>query len=338
LVTGLVILLASVLAQAEQDAVATLNGEPIAREQVEARAALKLYRLRWEIYDTLKTEADALVDERLLVEEAEKRHMSVDDLLRAEVDDKVQLPTDEQVDEYIKQGKIATEPSAELKGRVKLYLSERTKIQRKLDYLQELRTKADYQFLLKPPEQPRAQVSVDDDPLRGNPEAPITIIHFASFSCEHCAESAQKIQRLTEEFPGLARWVHRDFINMFDERGLRAAEAGETAHAAGKFWEFHDRIYSLGGDFELEDLGKILEEIGVSAADYVSAHDDARYILEIKHDIEDGVQAGVTSVPVIFINGQYVSGTFPYEMLRKTMEEEARHLKQSAEQADGQAP
>ncbi|GAB4339039.1 MAG: thioredoxin domain-containing protein [Candidatus Abyssubacteria bacterium] len=304
--------------------VATLNGQPIDREEVERRDPTKLYRLRWEIYDTLKTEAEKLADDLLLADEAKRRGMTVDELLEAEVDAKAKPPSDQEIAAYIKEQGIPAEKGDEMYGRVAAYLTDRGKIQRRLDFLEELRKKADYQFLLEPPERPRVQIDVNDDPARGNPDAPVTIIHFASFSCEICAESARRIERLMNEYPGQIRWVHRDFINIFDERGLRAAEAGETAHASGKFWEFHDHIYTLNGEFEQDALGDILEKVGVESSQYEQAHKDAVFINEIRNDIQDGAKAGVTSVPVLFVNGRYFSGTFPYEQLKAMVEEELR--------------
>jgi protein-disulfide isomerase len=308
-------------ARADEQIIAIINGHPIPAEQVETRAATKIYRLRWEIYDTLKTEAQALVDEHLLAEEAKRRELTVDELLHQEVDAKSRKATDADVEAYIKEHEMK-EATEEIRGRIMAYLTDRDRIQRKLDFMEELRKKADYQFLMQPPERLRAQVSVDDDPMRGNPDAPITIIHFASFSCEQCAESARKIQRLAEEFPGAIRWVHRDFFNMFDEAGLVAAEAGETAHAQGKFWEFHDHVYALSGDFAKEDIPRLLSEVGVDTSQFEEIHKKATYIIEIKKDIEDGVEAGVTGVPAIFINGRFISGTFPYERLKEMVEEE----------------
>ena len=311
----------------EQGTIARIDGRPITIEDVEQRVATKLYRLRWEIYNTIRTEAQTLADERLLVEEAKRRGTTVEELLQAEVNGKTSPPTDEEVDAHMRGHGVTNTPGDDARNHIAAYLAERAAIQRKLDFLDELRKKADYQFLLEPPERPRARVDIDGDPMRGNAEAPITIIHFAGFSCEHCAGSAGKIRRLLEEFPGIVRWVHRDFLNLFDERGLRAAEAGETAHAHGKFWKFHDYIYSLSGEFEQDDLGRILEEVGVDASEYEQAHTKALYIIEIKQDIEDGVQAGVTGVPAIFINGRYISGTFAFERLKSAVEEELRVLK-----------
>ncbi len=308
-------------AWADQQTIAELNGEPISSDQVESRAATKLYRLRWEIYETLKTEAQALVDERLLEEEAKKRGLSTEELLRQEVDEKSVPATDADIDAYIKEHNVK-ETGEEARNRLRTYLTDRARIQRKLDFQEALRKKANYKFFIEEPERPRMQVSVEGCPARGAADAPVTIIEFSSFSCEHCADSSRKVQRLTEEFPGTIRLVHRDFLNMFDERGLSAAEAGRTAAAQGKFWEFHDYIYSLSGDFKDEDLPKILSTVGVDPAPYEQAHEQASYIMGIKHDIEDGVDAGVTSVPALFINGRYISGTFPYERLRQMVAEE----------------
>lgn len=304
------------------DAIATLNGEPISREQVEERAATKLYRLRWEIYNTLKTESEALVNDLLLKQEAERKGMTVDELLDVEVDRKAPVPDSDAVDNYIKEKNVTSRSGEDMHARIAAYLTDRARIQRKLDFLAELRKKASFEFLLDPPARARANVSVDDDPMRGNPDAPITIIHFASFTCAICAESAAKIQKLTEEFPGMIRWVHRDFLNLFDERGLAAASAGETAHASGKFWAFHDHIYSFEGNFEKDEIGSMLEQVGVDPELFEQAEKDATYLMEIRHDIEDGVNAGVTGVPAIFVNGRMISGTFSYEQLKRVVEEE----------------
>jgi protein-disulfide isomerase len=326
-----------VSAEPDADPIATLNGEPITQAEVEARTAAKLYRLRWEIYDTLSTEAKALADERLLAEEAERRGMTVDEMLRVEVERNTQPPTDEEVSAFIEENDVPSATAEDTRSRIRVYLADRAAIQRKLDFLNELRAKATYQFLLYPPERPQVPVSVDDDPMQGAPNAPVTIIHFASFACDHCAESSRNIQRLFDEFPGAIRWVHRDFLNLFDERGLRAAEAGETAHAQGWFWEFHDAIYALSGDFDADDLDGILERAGVGPSAYERAHATARYIQEIRHDIEDGARAGVTGVPAIFINGRFISGTFSYDRLKEMVEEELQVQGSQAKQ-DASAP
>jgi len=313
------------IARADQQPVATLNGKPINEAQVESRAATKIYRLRWEIYNTLKTESQALVDELLLEEEASKRNLTPEELLQQEADSKAKKPTEADVDAYMKEQNIEVadeDMMAEMRGRVSLYLTERERIQRRLDFQEQLRQQADYRFLLEPPESPRQQVSTDDDPARGPADAPVTIIHFASFSCEHCAESAGKIRKLTEEFPGAIRWVHRDFFNIFDELGLLSAEAGEMAHANGKFWEFHDQIYTHSGEYSQDDVKRLLAELGMDVAEFDQLHKQASFIMEIKHDIEEGANAGVSSVPAIFVNGRYISGMFDYEKLKQMVAEE----------------
>ena len=325
-------------AVAESEAIATLDGTTIDREQVEQRVASKLYRLNWEIYDTLKSESEELANEMLLAEEAKRRNMTVDELLRVEVDDKCHPSTDEEIDRYIQENDAAKIAGGDIRARISRYLTEHAKIQRRLDFLKELREKSSFEFLLMPPERPRIQISVEGDPMRGNPDAPVTIVHFASFTCDICAESAHKIQKLTEEFPGLIRWVHRDFINLFDEHGLAYAEAGETARANGKFWEFHDYVYSLADDAEEGEIGKVFSHIGIDVSNYEQAHTNATYLMEIKRDIEDGVTAGVSSVPVIFINGRYVSGTFPYETLRGMVEEELQSIRSVSGKKAGTSP
>jgi len=39
-------------------------------------------------------------------------------------------------------------------------------------------------------------------------------------------------------------------------------------------------------------------------------------LLRVREDIGHGIRIGVQAAPVIFVNGIYASGTFPYEELR----------------------
>ncbi len=90
-------------------------------------------------------------------------------------------------------------------------------------------------------------VSEDDDPMLGDPGAPVTIIEFSDFQCPFCqkfhSETFPQIKK-TYIDTGKVRFVYRDFPLSFHPGAQPAAEAAECAHAQGKFWEMHEALFS----------------------------------------------------------------------------------------------
>ena len=307
---------------AKGEVIATLNGEPIYLSEIEENAAFQVYRLRGSIHELLKKEAEGLANRKLLAAEAKKRGISVEALLKKEIDEKVPPLEEKKVDEYIAQHPELTGKGPEGRNRVRTYLSQQALIQRKLDFYASLRGRADFQFLLHPPERPRIQVKTDGRPWRGSPEAPVTLVHFASYSCPLCPESAEKIRRILADFPGKVKWVHRNLFTIQDEKALLAAEVGEAAFEQGRFWEFHERMFSFKGKFEGQKITQTADDIGLNKKDFAEGPKKGRYLLKVKEDLGYAARIGVQGAPVIFVNGLYFSGTFSYEELKGLVQKE----------------
>ena len=315
----------------EEEVIATLNGQPITLSEAEEKVAFRVYRLRGNIYHILKREVQRIVDEKLLAAEAARRQLSVDELLQKEVDDKPLPLAETEVDRYLEEHPSDAGISDQKRNRVRTYLSQKARIRRKLEFISMLRENANVEYLLQPPQRPRTTISIQGQPWRGNPEAPVTLIHFASFNRELCVESVRMIRRLMDEYPGKIKWVHRNFFTINDEKALSAAQAGEMAFSRGKFWEFHDALYAREGLFELEDINRISADLGLKTADEKLDSEQSRLLLSVKKDLNTASRIGVTTVPVIFINGLYFSPTFPYTRLKSLMVSELNRNAVSSE-------
>ncbi|MGD9262204.1 MAG: thioredoxin domain-containing protein [Desulfobacterales bacterium] len=322
-ITQLVVMGIAGVAESQEDGViATLNGKPITLEEAQERVAFQIYRLRGNIYFLLKREIEQLVDQKLLAAEAARRGMSVDVLLRKEVDDKVPALSEKEVDDYLADHPEDAGKNPQSRNRIRIYLSQKARSQRKLDFMASLREKADFKFLLEPPQRPRTTIGINDEPWRGNPDAPVVFVHFASFTGELSFNSVQMIKRAMAEYPGKIKWIHRNFFRINDEKALSAAQMGEFAHEQKKFWDFHDRIFEFNGHFKLDDISKVAQDLGLNHQNYQNEQKAGRLLLKVKDDIRSAKRAGVTTVPIIFVNGLYFSPTFSYEEFRAMVNKE----------------
>ena len=92
------------------------------------------------------------------------------------------------------------------------------------------------------------KVSVDDDPFKGNQNAPVTIVEFSDFQCPFCKKSFdQTEQQLLTEYvdSGKAKFVYRDLpLESLHPNARSAALAAECADEQGTFWDFHDKLFN----------------------------------------------------------------------------------------------
>jgi protein-disulfide isomerase len=116
--------------------------------------------------------------------------------------------------------------------------------------------------------------------------------------------------------------VHRHFLNTPDEVGLFAAQLSVVAHETGRFWEFHDRLFALEGQLREEQILHLAQAAGLDAGLSQAVRQEPGTLARVKHDIDVGLKVGVGREPVVFVNGRYFSGTFPYEKLRDIVVEE----------------
>jgi protein-disulfide isomerase len=77
-------------------------------------------------------------------------------------------------------------------------------------------------------------------------EAPVTVIEYSDFQCPFCGKFFRETeQTLIDSYikEGKIRFVHRDFAFLGNE-SMVAAVAARCAGDQGKFWEYHDYLYS----------------------------------------------------------------------------------------------
>lgn len=173
----------------------------------------------------------------------------------------------------------------------------------------------------------KVDVSVDDDPMLGNPKAKVTLVEFSDFQCPFCrAFWSGAFQQIKTEYidTGKVRFVYRDFALSFHAGAIPAAEGAQCANEQGKFWEMHDKIFegqekqgSGTIQFGKEDVRKWAGQVqGLDMDNWNECFNSGKYQAEIDADFQDGSKYGVSGTPTIFINGIPVVGAQPFEVFK----------------------
>lgn len=284
--------------------VATIGGQPLRAGFLNERLKPIIYKMRLDAYELTKKQTDQMVDNLLLLEEAERRHIGPEEIIRTEITDRVLTPTEAEVARFYSENKarIAGDLNS-IRNQVVSYLQGENQQRLEKELSAHLRKDADIRWLFSEPPQPVQNVSADDDPAQGDVNAPITIIEFTDFQCPACAAMHPVLEEVLKSYRGKVRFVVRDFPLSQHENARKAAEAANAANAQGKFFEYVALLFKRQKALDVPSLKKYASELGLNRARFDAALDRGLYAAEVQHDIEDGEIYGIGSTPTIFING-----------------------------------
>ena len=304
--------------------VATVAGQPVKADSIIERLKPIIYKMRLDAYELAKQRADRLVDDTLLLDEARRRQIGPEEIIRAEISDKVRNPTEEEVAKFYSENKARiTGDLNSVHNQLVSYLQEESRRRLENELSARLRKGANIRWLITEPVQPIQNISVDDDPSRGDVNAPVTIVEFTDFQCPACAAMHPVLDEVLKSYGNKVRFVVRDFPLNQHEFARKAAEAANAANAQGKFFEYIAILFKNQKALDVPSLKKYASEIGLDRARFDAALDHSTYAAEVKKDIEDGEMYGVGSTPTIFINGVQLR-TLSEEGLREAIDRAAK--------------
>jgi protein-disulfide isomerase len=186
-------------------------------------------------------------------------------------------------------------------------------------FFSELSQKHQIQFYLKPP---RYGISIEESPVRGPLDAPVTFIEVTDFECPFCSRVQPVLQRLREKYQNQVRFSFKHFPLPMHGRAKEAHLSALCAEEQGKFWEYRDRLFRYQNDLSLMALVAHANQLGLDIKSFQSCLDEKRYVSRIAEDLEEMIRLGVSGTPTFFINGQRISGAQPYSVFERVIEQE----------------
>jgi len=171
-------------------------------------------------------------------------------------------------------------------------------------------------------------VSLDDDPFKGNANAPVTVVEFSDFQCPFCSRFyTQTLPLLEKNYidTGKIKFVYRDLpLDSIHPNARPAHIAAECADEQGKFWEYHDILFDKQVKWQRlssSDLQSTLilyaTDLELQSASFETCLKSQKIADEVNKDSLDAARYGVTGTPAFFIGNEKdgfikLSGAQPY--------------------------
>src|SRR5437868_2542366 len=165
------------------------------------------------------------------------------------------------------------------------------------------------------------KVAIGSSPVKGDPEAKVTIVEFSDFQCPYCGRAIPVLKQVESRYGKDVRVVFKHNPLPMHPDAPYAARAAIAAGKQGKFWQMHDKLFEANlaatqNGLKPEAIDAMARDLGL---DIDRFHRDAE-AQDAKDQVEaDQAQAralGATGTPYFYVNGQRIAGAQQFEQFK----------------------
>lgn len=172
----------------------------------------------------------------------------------------------------------------------------------------------------------------DNFPMRGNPDALVTIIEFSDFQCPFCSRAESTIDELLKLYPDEIRVFFAQHPLAFHKEAEPASRAAYAAWKQDKYWAMHKALFenqkSLSDDFYLEQA----QELGLDIDKFKRDKESDKAGDYIKKTMEAASTYNIKGTPSFLINGVLFVGAQPIDKFKEIIDSEYKRAKKLAKQ------
>jgi hypothetical protein len=173
------------------------------------------------------------------------------------------------------------------------------------------------------------EIDAQRDHIRGDAEAPVTLVEYGDFECSYCGGAEQVIRELLSIGGDDVRYVWRHLpLNDVHPNAQLAAEASEAAADQGRFWDMYDTLMAHQGALTLEHLAGYGTQLGLDVERYLEQIRRRVHVGRIEEDVASADESGVSGTPTFFINGRRHYGVYDIDSLSEAVYAAKRRARQ----------
>lgn len=170
---------------------------------------------------------------------------------------------------------------------------------------------------------PQSIYSIDHRPIRGNPEAKVTVVNYDDLECPYCARMHEELFPATlDHYKGLVRFIYKDYplVEIHPWAMHAAVNANCLADQNGDaYWQFVDYAHTHGQEIEgnrsdvkqafnaLDEQARVIgkkNNLNDSKLNECLAKQDESVV---RASMREGEKLGIDGTPQLFVDGERVA-------------------------------
>jgi protein-disulfide isomerase len=170
---------------------------------------------------------------------------------------------------------------------------------------------------------PESIYSVANRPMRGNPDAKVTVVNYDDLECPYCARMHEELFPATlDHYKGLVRFVYKDYPLVEIHPWAMHASVNANCLAvqsSDAYWKFVDYAHSHGQEIDanhqdvkqsFQVLDKAARDIGAQAKVNTGKLDECLAKQDesaVRASMKEGERLGIEGTPQLYVDGERVA-------------------------------
>jgi|GEM_PF-720887 len=171
-------------------------------------------------------------------------------------------------------------------------------------------------------------VPVAGSPVRGKPDALVTIVRAGEYACPYCEKVRGTLDQIMIAYPDDVRIVYQSFV-VHPQIAYAASYAACAAQRQGKFWEMDKLLWEktfANREFEAAQIEALASGLRLDMKRY-RADLAGPCVKVIADEMATLTKFGVGATPVFFINGRYLAGAQAFQSFQTLIDDELAKAK-----------
>jgi len=160
------------------------------------------------------------------------------------------------------------------------------------------------------------------DVFTGNVKAHVTLVCYIDYESPECAQLNKVLQQLLVEYENQIRINMRHFpMANKHQKAMKAAEAAVATAQEGLFWPMNNILFANQKALGTISLKQYAKQIGTTNKRFLDQVINGTYAWQVREDLLEGLEKGIRTVPVVYVNGELFGEDISVEVLGSKVKE-----------------
>jgi protein-disulfide isomerase len=149
---------------------------------------------------------------------------------------------------------------------------------------------------------------IGQSPVQGDRKNQILLVEFSDFQCPFCAKAHAALEEVRQKNPNRFSLVFKHYpLTSIHDNAMPAAQAAWAAGQQGKFWQFHDALFSSQKQLGEALYAQIAESLKLDLQKFNRDRASGAAAAAVNQDVALGEKIGINSTPTFFVSAEGIA-------------------------------